>query len=131
MNSKCVGDISESAVLAALIANGKNVLMPFGDKNRYDLVVEENGRFRRLQVKTGRLRDGVIMFSTHSSTRQKGQRVETSYAGQIEEFAVYCLETKEVYLVPIEECGHTRVQLRVNSPKLSNKRIKQASKYRL
>ncbi|RTL07679.1 hypothetical protein EKK58_00605 [Candidatus Dependentiae bacterium] len=131
MNSKCIGDISESAVLAALVAKGKTVLTPFGDKNRYDLVVEEEGHFRRLQVKTGRLRDGVIMFSTHSSTRQKGQRVETSYVGQIEEFAVYCPETKEVYLVPIDECGHTRVQLRVAEERLPNKLIKRANKYKL
>ena len=40
-NSKSVGDITQSQVMAALLKHGKNVLMPFGDNCRYDLVVDD------------------------------------------------------------------------------------------
>jgi hypothetical protein len=40
--------------MAALLRRGKKVLMPFSDNCRYDIVVEENGSFTRIQCKTGR-----------------------------------------------------------------------------
>ena len=46
-NSKSVGDITQSQVMAALLRRGKIVLMPFGDNCRYDLVVEQDGLFFR------------------------------------------------------------------------------------
>ena len=54
MNSKHVGDTSEAQVIAALLKMGKNVLLPFGDNQRYDVVIEEKGKFIRIQVKTAR-----------------------------------------------------------------------------
>jgi hypothetical protein len=54
-------------VVAALVAVGKHVLLPFGDNLRYDLAYEEeDGSFVRVQCKTGRLVDGVILFPTSS-----------------------------------------------------------------
>jgi hypothetical protein len=62
---KRVGDISQAKVMAALVAAGKAVLFPFGENTRYDLVIDEGGRFVRLQCKTGRLgARGGIKFST-------------------------------------------------------------------
>ena len=40
-NSKSVGDITQSQIMAALLRRGNKVLMPFGDNCRYDLVVEQ------------------------------------------------------------------------------------------
>ena len=61
-NSKSVGDITQSQVMAALLKHGKNVLMPFGDNCRYDLVVEQEGLFFRIQCKTGRMSRGAVVF---------------------------------------------------------------------
>ena len=61
-NTKDVGERSEAQVLAALLKLGKVVLMPYGDNQRYDFVVEDGGEFIRVQCKTGKLKDGRVNF---------------------------------------------------------------------
>lgn len=114
MNSKEVGDISEAMVIAAFLKAGKNVLIPFGDKNRFDLVTEEAGVFKRVQIKTARKKGEIITFKLYSSTRQKGKRIDTPYQGQIELFAAYCPETDKVYTVPVDICGTSLFTLRLS-----------------
>ena len=60
-NTKLTGDISELRVLAALVEAGYHVWLPYGENHRADVVMEDgDGRLYRVQVKTGRLRGGVI-----------------------------------------------------------------------
>lgn len=117
MNSKVVGDISEAAVVAALLKAGYNVLMPFGDRNRYDVVIEHDGKFERVQIKTGRERRGNVVFNTKSSTRRNGQRHEVGYNGQVEFFAVYDRSRDCVYMVPVDRCAASKAMLRVDKQK--------------
>jgi PD-(D/E)XK endonuclease len=42
------------------------VLLPFGVNQRYDLVLDLDGHLVKAQCKTGRLRKGVVSFSTRS-----------------------------------------------------------------
>jgi len=49
--TKQKGDIAEAYVIYALRQKGFNVLVPWGEDNRYDLVSEKNGVFKRIQVK--------------------------------------------------------------------------------
>ena len=44
---------------AALIEAGYAVSKPFGENQRYDLVIDDGETLARVQVKTGRLRNGV------------------------------------------------------------------------
>jgi PD-(D/E)XK endonuclease len=53
-----VGQRTEARILAYLVAHGYGVLLPFGVNQRYDLVLDLNGRFVRAQCKTGRYRKG-------------------------------------------------------------------------
>ena len=67
-----VGHRTEAAILAELVRRGYRILVPFGVNQRYDLVIETDEGFLRVQCKTGRLRDGVIQFnalSIQSNTR--------------------------------------------------------------
>jgi hypothetical protein len=93
------GTRSEGAVLAALLKLGKKVLVPYGGTSSYDLVVDEGGRFLRIQVKTGWLCNGVVTFNV--CTQPRG-RLRRSYRGMIDLFAVYSPELDAVYVVPIE-----------------------------
>jgi hypothetical protein len=54
-NTKVAGDITEAVVLAEFLRAGFPVCVPFGDNQRYDLVVEAGGRFLRVQCKTASL----------------------------------------------------------------------------
>lgn len=89
------------------------VLMPFGDNQRYDFVIDAADGFHRVQCKTGRLRRGVIGFQTVSKS---GGGKAKGYRGQIELFAVYCPETDKVYLVPVSDVPVGQATLRVDEP---------------
>lgn len=115
-NTKDIGNVSEAKVLARLVAEGFTVLCPFGDNARYDLVVEQDGSFVRIQVKTGRARGGVVKFSVCSSQGHRGKD-HLPYHGQIDLFAVYCPQNDTIYFVPIGEAGRSLCHLRFEPPK--------------
>lgn len=111
---KTVGERSEVFVLAALVRAGYEVLIaPFTDNRRYDLVIDDGERFLRVQVKTGRLRDGAVIFPTSSSQAHRG-RGRQSYRGSCELFAVYCPDNDAVYLVPVDDVGAAKCRLRID-----------------
>jgi len=58
--TKQKGDIAEAFVTYLLKEKGFNVLVPWGEDNRYDLVTEKNGIFKRIQVKYATKDNGVI-----------------------------------------------------------------------
>lgn len=114
MQTKRVGNISEAALLKALTSKGRAVLVPWGDNERYDLVVEEtDGRFSRVQCKTGRLVNGVIKVDATSSST-KGRR---GYGGQVEYIGVYCPQIDKTYLVPMDQIGDWGFYLRLEPTK--------------
>jgi hypothetical protein len=120
-NTKHKGDAAEAAVLAALVKNGYNVLVPFGDNLRYDLCVDLDGKIIRIQVKTGRLQDGCIVFSACSSQAHRGKG-SRSYKGGIELFGVWYPEDDSVYFVSPEDIGSKQGSLRVFVPKNGQKK---------
>lgn len=113
MNPKDKGDRSEAMILAVLLQAGKVVLQPFGDNQRYDLVIDDEGTFIRVQCKTGRVRDGVVRFNTCSSHHHRGKGW-SDYRGQADVFGVYVPETSKVYLVPVEDVPLQRAHFRVD-----------------
>lgn len=53
MTTGNVGDLSELIVLTALVADGRQVAIPYGNRPGYDLLVlGSDGAWKRLQVKT-------------------------------------------------------------------------------
>jgi hypothetical protein len=113
LTPKAVGEITQAKVLAALVAAGKTVLVPFGDNARYDLVVEEeDGRFWRIQCKTGRLFAGTIKFPT-SSSHNHYFKARRDYRGQADYFGVFCPDNQKVYIVPVEGVGRSSASLRL------------------
>ena len=108
-----VGRRSEAAIAGELMRRGFEVLQPMSVNSRYDLVVDFGDHFARIQCKTGRLRKGVVTFSTVSTrTNTRGFYVR-DYAGEVEYFGVYSPALDKVYLVPIEECPRGAGSLRV------------------
>jgi hypothetical protein len=110
-NPKAIGEMSEGVVLAELLKCGKVVLLPFGNNQRYDLVMDDDGQFIRIQVKTGWWLNGCIRFKTNSVNAFTGRR--TTYAGMADVFMVYSEHTGKVYSVPVSECGTSAISLRV------------------
>ena len=65
-------------MLAAFVKHGYRVLTPFGVNHRYDFALDMGDRFLRVQCKTGRVRNGAVMYSTHSVQVNPRQRSITA-----------------------------------------------------
>ena len=109
-----VGLRTEAAIVAELIRRGYAVLLPFGTNQRYDLVLDIGGEFVRAQCKTGRLKRGVIEYSTRSVRSNRKEILTRNYAGQVEIFLVYCHQTGGIYAVPVDEAPEGYGSLRVS-----------------
>jgi hypothetical protein len=110
-NSK--GKTTEAMILAALAMLGKTILVPWGEE-RYGLALDDDGRFVRIQCKTGVLRNGCVVFKT-CITDARRPLGDGGYAGQVDAFAIYCPQLKRAFFVPIEAVtspflGYLRVE---------------------
>ena len=108
------------------------MLVPFGDNSRYDLVVEQDGKFTRIQCKTGKLKRGAIVFAVASSQYHRGGK-RRSYRGQVDAFGVFCPDNAKTYIIPIDDLPIVREgKLRLASPKNSQvKGIRWATQYEI
>lgn len=111
------GNLSEARILAAFVAAGYFVSVPFGSGHKYDFVVDDGTGLYRVQCKTGRVKHGVLLFNAYSKSGNGAVRM--SYRGLADLFAVLNPEDNKVYLVPVNEVGVTDVSLRL-SPALNN-----------
>ena len=106
VNSKQKGNITEFETMLAFLKLGYNVLTPYGDCERYDYVVDVNGKFIRIQSKTSHTGDGgeSFKFSGRSCHRKDGKIVHHQYTNdEIDYFATSF--NGICYLIPVEECG--------------------------
>jgi len=115
MNPKAVGELSEGLILAKLLSNGYAVSLPFGNNQRYDLIVDDSGKLLRVQCKTGRLENGSVKSKVCSINGFTGAK--RSYHGEVELIIVYCPDNGKFYKVPIKHCGINEITLRIESSK--------------
>ena len=117
MNSKQIGNITELETMLAFIKLGYNVLTPYGDCERYDFVVDANGKFIRVQSKTSRTEDdgASFSFSCRSCNRKDGKIIHHHYTNNEIDYFVTTFNGK-CYLVPVDECGNDK-RLRILSTK--------------
>lgn len=116
MNSHTIGDRSEAEALTALLDMGYSVLIPFGNGQRYDYVIEKGGAFETVQVKTANYRDGKLIFNAHSNTRGDGKGAK-DYKGEVDWFTVYSPDFDKTYMVPVSAVGVGKPYLRIDPPK--------------
>jgi len=114
--TKRTGNASEARVLSVFVILGWEVLLPFGDCEPYDMVVNRGNGFERVQVKTGNVHDGKVKFPTsgviqRSSTSPNGGK--KNYRGKADLFAIYCEELDSVYLISVDEAGVSNCSLRL------------------
>ena len=123
-NTTQVGTTTEGIVLAAILKAGKTVLLPFGNQQDYDLVMEDGGCFYRIQCKTGRLRKGSIQFNLYTMAQQEGtgKHIRRHYGDSVDMYGVYCPETETTYLVPSNQVGTALGVLRITPP--ANNQVK-------
>lgn len=127
-----IGLRSEVALTNAFVQLGYAVFLPVGHNHRYDLVLEDDGRFLRVQCKTGRLRGGVIRFNTVSVRSNRRDVLRRGYAGEIDAFGVWCPQNGKGYFVPADDLASGIATLRL-TPAVNNQRrgVRWAEDYEL
>ena len=111
MQTREKGNLSEAKILAALVAAGYFVSVPFGSGHKYDFVADDSTRLFRVQCKTGRVKNGALIFNSYSQSGNGATK--QGYHGLADLFAVLNPESGEVYLVPVESFGTTGINLRL------------------
>jgi len=125
------GSLSESKILAALLAAEYKVSIPWGQNTRYDLIADTNGTLYRVQCKTAWMsKDGTRL---HFNTRSCNATITPkSYRGQIEYFAVYSPDLDKVYLLAVDDVGQTSCQLRLKPTRNNQKdKVRYATDYEI
>ena len=127
-----VGQCSETQILAAFVERKFFVWLPWGVNHRADMILDFGDRLLRIQCKTGRLRDGTVQFRPQSVRCNTKQIITRNYIGEVDYFAVYCPETRDVYMVPCDETtrGHTTLRIRPTANG-QDKRVRWAADYAL
>jgi len=130
MNTKQVDDETEARIIAALITEGYSVSIPFGDNDKYDLVLDTEQRLFRVQCKTGWIEEDVVRFKTASKTTVNGDVTMADYDGELDAFAVRCPDNGALYWVPLEDAGKKSTYLRLTKPEIDHPSVNKAKEYR-
>lgn len=130
---------SEGEYAAMLEASRRSyvVLTPHGDFSKYDFVVERNGKFEKVQVKSVTPVDGVLQVPTKTmtfDTTKNGNNRSKHVVYKIGDFdwlIVYDLSNQQCYFLPADKVvGKTCVTLRLQEAKKKDSRIVYATQYK-
>ncbi|MEA2492348.1 MAG: hypothetical protein QOJ29_259 [Thermoleophilaceae bacterium] len=114
------GNAAEAAVLFALARAGILAYLPFGEGSPFDLAaLTPSGDLVRIQVKSGRVRNGCIEFNTCTTDHGHGRQ---PYHGRADVIAVHAREIDRVFIIPVDECALYRGYLRLDAPR-NNQRL--------
>lgn len=125
-NSKRKGNIGEAVVIAELCKLGNPVSIPFGDNERYDLIVEsKTGKLLKAQTKYSSeiSENGSLIFSVASSTNHTTNKHFTTYSDDVDLFFFYHTLTKKVYVFSINLIKNKKTMtLRISAPNNNQKK---------
>jgi hypothetical protein len=97
------GLVAETAVIHECAKRAIGVSRPLDDE-RYDLIIDLRPRLYRVQCKLARLMGDVIVCRLYTTRRGREGLINRRYrAGEIDLFAIYCLELEACFLLPAGE----------------------------
>ena len=116
-NTKEIGNLTELQCITALYELGCDISLPFGNSQKYDLIMDYQGQLYKVQVKhANEHEDTHFSFRTRWQGHNTSGYTQTSYTKKdIDFFATYC--RGQVYLVPVEECSGAEKTIRFVPPK--------------
>jgi antitoxin (DNA-binding transcriptional repressor) of toxin-antitoxin stability system len=128
------GNVAELKIAAEAARLGIPVLRPMTEHERYDLMFELGGEFKRVQCKHASRKGDVVVVRIRTNRRGPEGFISTKYtADEIDAVAAYCPELDECFYLPIEVVeGMTTLHLRL-APARNGQRaaVNFAADYRL
>ena len=128
MDNKQIGNLTELQCITRFYELGYPVSIPYGDSEKYDMIIDVNGNLYRLQCKHSSPHyndEGVVDYITFKTYWSSGYTKNSptkrnKYSKEDCDYFVTHYEGKN-YLVPVEECSLEK-NLRILPPK--NNQIK-------
>ena len=121
-NTKEIGNLTELQCITGLYELGCDISIPFGNSQKYDLIMDYKGKLYKVQVKHAQDQFSDSGELTHFTfkTRWQGHNAngytQTSYTkDDIDFFATY--HKGKIYLIPVEECSGATKTIRYVPPK--------------
>jgi len=104
---------------AEFIRKGWSIFLPYGEDSAIDLLIEKDGDYKRIQIKTTKPISGAIHCRLKSSNNWQVKKYSKK---DIDYFGIYDYQNKKGYLIPIEKVlGMTEICLRIEKPKNNQK----------
>ena len=96
---------------------GCDISIPFGNSQKYDLIMDRNNKLYKVQIKhANEHEDAYFTFKTRWQGHNASGYTQTSYTKEdIDFFATWC--RGKVYLIPVEECSGAEKTIRFVPPK--------------
>jgi hypothetical protein len=117
---KQIAKEGELRFAAEFIRKGWSIFLPYGEDSAIDLLIEKEGKYQRVQIKTTKPINNVIHCRIKSSNNWQVKKYNKE---DIDYFGIYDYENKRGYLIPIEEvAGMTDVSLRIGKTKNNQKK---------
>ena len=116
MNCNYQGAITETQIILECLKHEIEISIPYGNKARYDLIMDINHNLYRVQIKTSRVartQGNAFTFNCYSvvnGTKHRYTKKEIDYFATIWE--------DRLYLIPVEECSSEKT-LWIDTPKVS------------
>lgn len=116
LNPSIIGLTTELECQLYLVKNGYNVLVPIGNYQKYDIVVEKNRKFIRIQVKHATEKDEgqSFMVSTKYEVRDLTKNQRTRKEKYTEEDCDYFMTSfnGQFYIFPVFGTTETKFWLK-------------------
>lgn len=123
------GDLTEAIVITGMIRREIPVSKPFGDNERYDILIEDPYKnIIKAQIKTGWLDDGRVIFRANSQHTNSQGNVYKPYTDDVDIFLIYSHDLNEIYLIEETEFN-SAINLRVEEPKQYHRDMNWARDY--
>lgn len=121
INTKKIGNLTELQCITKLYELGFAVSIPFGNSEKYDIIIEKNNKLYKVQIKHANPHkdelneiDYVSFKCTWEGHNRTGYTRNFYSKEEIDYFATYY--NNECYLVPVTECSQCKI-LRIKNPK--------------
>ena len=118
-NTKAIGDLAELKVACDLTEKGYVVSKPIGDNAPYDMIVDFDGKLKRVQVKARSERNHSVAVELRSCMRNYTHQYDES---EWDILAVYNIDGGQIaYLDWVGIGDNTTVKFRTQLPKNNQK----------
>ena len=104
MNTRRKGSLAVGEAIAHFISKGVTVLISISDCDKYDLVIDQSGVFKRIQCKYsgGKEASGAYIVYLYTYGGYRDKVCHTKYRnGDFDLLFIYC-GNKDKYLIPAE-----------------------------